>query len=279
MKRFAFLLVASMGIVALVGACASLQQGGVDLVTRAVQASGGPVALGGVKTIAQKGTVKQWEPEQSAAAGGEMRYANESTVDAVTDVASRTTRIDWVRNYFYPAPRSYTFSEIVSPEAGYVAGIDSTGRTKQSLESNPPAHTMSGLRLAASQRELLRSSPLLVLEMLKNPSSVAAVGDITVGGATYPAVDYRAGDQTLTVMFDRATGLPARVRSLDYDNVWGDVSYDLVLGDWQTVDGVRIATSLSISCMPYPDPIRGVIPVFLCQHPSQIGVRPCVRSA
>ena len=243
MKRFAFLLVASMGIVALVGACASMQQGGVDLVTRAVQASGGPVALGGVKTIAQKGTVKQWEPEQSAAAGGEMRYANESTVDAVTDVASRTTRIDWVRNYFYPAPRSYTFSEIVSPEAGYVAGIDSTGRTKQSLESNPPAHTMSGLRLAASQRELLRSSPLLVLEMLKNPASVAAVGDITVGGATYPAVDYRAGDQTLTVMFDRATGLPARVRSLDYDNVWGDVSYDLVLGDWQTVDGVRIATS------------------------------------
>jgi glyoxylase-like metal-dependent hydrolase (beta-lactamase superfamily II) len=243
MTRFAYLLVAALSIAALTGACASMQEQGLDLVTRAVQASGGPVALGGVKTISQKGTVKQWEPEQSAVAGGEMRYANESTMVSVTDVPSRTSRTDWVRNYFYPAPRSFTFSEIVSVEAGYVAGIDSNGRTKQSMESNPPAHTMSGLRLAAAQREQLRGSPLLVLEMLKNPASVAAVGDITVGAVTYPAVSYRAGDQTLTVMFDRATGLPARVRSLDYDNIWGDVSYDLVLGDWQTVDGVRIATS------------------------------------
>jgi glyoxylase-like metal-dependent hydrolase (beta-lactamase superfamily II) len=243
MKRFVFLFVAALSIAALAGACASMQQGGLDLVTRAVQASGGPLALGGVKTIAQKGVVKQWEPEQSAAAGGEMRFANESSLDAVTDVASRTTRTDWVRNYQYPAPRTYTFSEIVSPEAGYVAGIDSSGRTKQSVESNPPAHTMSALRMAAVQRELLRNSPLLVLEMQKNPASLAATGDITVGGVTYPAVNYLAGDQTLTVMFDRATGLPARIRTLDYDNIWGDVTYDLVLSDWQTVDGVRIATS------------------------------------
>lgn len=241
MKRFAYLLVAALSIAALAGACASTQQQGLDLVTRAVQASGGPVALGGVKTISEKGTVKQWEPEQSAVAGGEMRYANESTMVSVTDVASRTSRIDWVRNFQYPAPRTFTFSEIVTPTAGYVAGIDSNGRTKQSQESNPPAHTMSGLRMAALQRELLRGSPLLVLEMFKNPASLAAVGDITVGGVAYPAVDYRAGDQTLTVMFDRGTGLPARIRTLDYDNIWGDVTYDLVLSDWQTVDGVRIA--------------------------------------
>ena len=241
MKRFAYLLVGALALTALVGACASTQQQGLDLVTRAVQASGGPVTLGGVKTISEKGTVKQWDPEQSAAAGGEMRYAGESTVTSVTDVASRTTRNDWVRNFQYPAPRTFTFSEIVTPSAGYVAGIDSNGRTKQSQESNPPAHTMSGVRMATVQRELLRASPLLVLEMFKNPASLAAVSDISVGGVAYPAVNYRTGDQTLTVMFDRATGLPARIRTLDYDNIWGDVNYDLVLSDWQTVDGVRIA--------------------------------------
>src|SRR5262249_7409054 len=52
---------------------------------------------------------------------------------------------------------------------------------------------------------------------------------------------YRVGDQTLTVAFDPATGLPARVRTLDYDNIWGDVAYDLLLSDWQTVDGVKVA--------------------------------------
>ena len=73
MKRFAYSLVGALALTALVGACASTQQQGLDLVTRGVQASGGPVTLGGVKTISEKGTVKQWDPEQSAAAGGEMR--------------------------------------------------------------------------------------------------------------------------------------------------------------------------------------------------------------
>src|SRR5260370_10827854 len=102
---------------------------------------------------------------------------------------------------------------------------------------------MSGLRLAAAQRELLRTSPVLLLEMSKNPDRVAATRDVTLGGASYPAMTYRAVNQTFTVMFDRTTGLPARVRTLDYDNIWGDVTYDLVLADWQGDQGVRVATS------------------------------------
>lgn len=102
---------------------------------------------------------------------------------------------------------------------------------------------MSGLRLAAAQRELLRGSPLLALEMQRNPDRVTSTARVTVGGVSYPAVNYRAADQTLTVMFDPATGLPARVRTLDYDNIWGDVTYDLVLADWQAVSGVRVAMS------------------------------------
>jgi hypothetical protein len=206
MKRFSTTLAVSLAISMVVVACASMQSGGRDPVTRAVSAQGGADALDAVKTISYKATVRQWEPEQSAIAGGEMRLANDSTLVTVTDVAAGTTRNDWVRNFQYPAPRTFTFSEIVTAQAGYVAGIDSNGRTKQSREANPPAHSMSGLRLAAAS--------------------------------------YRtAGDQTLTVLFDPATGLPARVRSLDYDNIWGDVTYDLVLADWQTVGGARIAMS------------------------------------
>jgi hypothetical protein len=82
----------------------------------------------------------------------------------VTDVPSGATRIDWVRNFQYPSPRTFTFSEIVTRDAGYVAGIDTNGRTKQSLDSNPPAHSMSGPRLATSQRELRRGSVLLLQE-------------------------------------------------------------------------------------------------------------------
>jgi predicted small secreted protein len=237
MKRSAIVLAASL----VVASCATMPPRGHPVVSRAVQALGGTDALGRVTTFTEKGTVRQWEPEQSMRAGGEMRFANQATFEAVTDVAREVTRLDWVRKFVYPAPRTFTFSEIVTPGAGYVAGIDSDGRTRQSLDSNPPAHTMSGLRLAATRRELRRASPLLLLEMLRHPDRVTAAPDATVGGVTHRTVAYHALGQTFTVMFDPASGLPARIRTLDYDSIWGDVTYDLVLADWQALGGVRIA--------------------------------------
>jgi glyoxylase-like metal-dependent hydrolase (beta-lactamase superfamily II) len=239
MKRIALLLALSLVVVA----CATMQEGPQDPVVRAVHALGGPDALRAVKTISLKGTAKQWEPEQSMKPGGEMRFANEASFETVTDAASGFTRTDWVRKFAYPAPRTFTFTEIVTTEAGYVAGIDSNGRTKQSRDSNPPAHTMSGLRLAAAQRELRRTAPLLLLEMYRNPAGVYSVPNVNVGGVSYPTVEYRAAGQSLWVLFDGATGLPARIRSLDFDNIWGDVTYDAVLSDWKTFGGIRVATT------------------------------------
>jgi glyoxylase-like metal-dependent hydrolase (beta-lactamase superfamily II) len=239
MKRAAFLLAVSL----LVVSCATMGQQSRDLVSRAVEAVGGADKLAAVKTLSVKGTVRQWEPEQSMVAGGEMRFANEATFAVLGDVASGSAHIDWVRKLAYPTPRTFTFSEIVTPEAGYVAGIDTNGRTKQSLDAKPPAHAMSGLRLAATQRELRRNSSLFLLEMLKNPDRLSSAGDVTVGGGSYPAVNYRVNDQTLTVVFDRTTGLPTRIRTLDYDSVWGDVTFDLALSDWKTMDGLQVATT------------------------------------
>ncbi len=213
-----------------------------DLVNRAASALGGAEAPATVQTISLQGTVSQLEYEQSVVPGGEPRAVCESTFQAVADLLAGTTRIDWVRNFSYPQPRTYTFSEIVTPEAGYVEGIDSTARTKRDLDTDPPGHTMSGLRLASVQRELQRLSPLFLFQMVKNPERVSPTADVTVDGVSYPAVQYQAGDQKFTVAFDSTTGLPARIRTLDYDNIWGDVTYDLVLSDWQTFDGTRVAT-------------------------------------
>lgn len=241
MKRAALIIAFVLTAVS----CATLQRGGTAHVDRAVQALGGADALASVKTVTTKGTVRQWEPEQSQVAGGEMRFACESTFEAVTDTGARTARIDWVRNFAYPSPRTFRYTEIVTPDAGYVAGIDSNGRTRQSLDSNPPAHSMSGLRLTAAQRELLRVSPLLFLEAQRNPGRVTSTGDVTVAGTSYPAADVRVGEHTFTVMFDRASGLPARIRTLDYDNIWGDVTYDVVLSDWQSAGSIRVPATRS----------------------------------
>jgi len=238
MKRTLAALLSVLAVLALLScATVSREQG---LVNRAVDAMGGADALAAIKTISAKGTMKQWEPEQSDVPGGEPRFANQASFDFVSDRASRATRTDWVRNFAYPAPRTFTFSEIVTPDAGYVIGIDSNGRNAQNLKSNPPAHSMSGLRLATTQRELRRLSlGALLLEMRANPQAVRPALDLMADGRALAALSYGG----FIVAFDPQTGLPARIRSLDYDYVWGDVNYDLVFDEWRDFGGVKVATS------------------------------------
>ena len=123
--------------------------------------------------------MKQWEPEQSNAPGGEMRFANDAEFTLTGDFTRHAVRVDWVKKFAYPAPRTFTFSEIVTPAAGYVVGREANNLNKQSAEQKSPAHSMSGLRLATNQRELRRASPSLLLEMRNNPGKVSASPDVT----------------------------------------------------------------------------------------------------
>jgi len=239
MKRMLLLVLATL----FAASCATGPSRERDLVNRALDAMGGADSVAKVKTITVKGTLKQWEPEQSNAPGGEMRFANNAEFTLTGDFTSHAVRVDWVKKFAYPAPRTFTFSEIVTPAAGYVVGREANNLNKQSMEQKSPAHSMSGLRLATNQRELRRASPSLLLEMQRNADRVSTNPDIAIGGVTYSAVRYQAGSYDFIVMFDPKTGLPARIRTLDYDNVWGDANYDLVLSDWRTMGGVRIAAS------------------------------------
>jgi glyoxylase-like metal-dependent hydrolase (beta-lactamase superfamily II) len=217
--------------ISLLTACAAQPTKEQSLVNRAAEAMGG-AQREAVRTVNVKGTIKQWEPEQSEAPGGEMRFANEANYEFKQDVQKRVSRSDWEKKFVYPSPRTFKYSEIVTPEAGYVLGVDSNGRNAQSQKMNPPAHSMSSLRLATAQREQRRGAiGPLVFAMRANPERVQPALDLQVDGHAYPAVTYEG----LTVGFDPQTGLPAVVRSLDYDNIWGDVTYDLVFSDWRDV--------------------------------------------
>ncbi|HVZ33160.1 MAG TPA: hypothetical protein VG963_12090, partial [Polyangiaceae bacterium] len=167
-----------------------------DPVTRGLTAIGGIAAAESIKTLVFKDRIKQWEPGQSFVAGGEPRFANESTLTRHMDFIEGVSRNDWDRKYVYPASRTFDYSEIVTRTAGYVLGIDSMSRTKASLDSNPPAYSMSGLRLAATQRENGRDSPLLLFQMSNNRDAITPVQDISLNGVVYPSVQYKQGDYT-----------------------------------------------------------------------------------
>ena len=219
------------------------------LVDQAINAMGGLSKLESIHSISYESSMKQWEPEQSFEAGGEMKFASNSTYKVKRNFDKRLVQVDWVKNFVYPTTRTYAFSQIIWPNAGYIAGIESNTRVKQNKESDPPSHTMSGVRLAVEQREFERSSALLLLEMSRHPLRVKATADVQINGVIYSALNYilsdQKNDQALTIIFDATTKLPIRVRSIDYDNIHGDVAYDLVFTKWDRWDGIMLPTRMS----------------------------------
>src|SRR6476646_4745553 len=109
-------------------------------------------------------------PLAFAAAFSLMSCATGAQVEGIIDAQARASRTDFVKNFAYPSPRTFTYSEIVTPTAGYVIGVDTNGRNAESMKANPPAHSMSGYRLAATQRERARGSRTgLISAMLAHP--------------------------------------------------------------------------------------------------------------
>lgn len=215
------------------GQPASAQSGPLDLVKQAVEAQGGVDALHALKTLVGKGEAKHWEPGQSNSVNGESRFLGDATVTVAADLTARTLRADWDRDMKYPAVEKLKYSEIIYPTYGAV--VDDKGEAKP----------MSGIRLASHWRELVREAPTLLVRCLESPQSISAIEDQKLGDQTLPAVAYTNGSNKYIIMFDRTTKLPAAVRTRDEDNIWGDSNYDMVLGDWKTVGGVKIAHSQS----------------------------------
>jgi len=200
------------------------------------------VALGGdkLKTITLKASLEQFDPGESYSLSDPTKPdTGVSDLVRSRDLLRGFTRNEWVR----PAPGGgkRTYTEIITPVAGYVIGNDAAaGRLpKRTNSATPPEHTMSGRRLTATLRELER--PMIVFEMKQHPDRVSEIADQKVAAKTYPALQYRGDYSTFIVMFDPATNLPVRVRTLDWDGIEGDSVFDAEYSDWRDVGGAKIA--------------------------------------
>lgn len=207
-------------------------QSAQDLVKQAVTAQGGADALKALKTITIKGDAKFWEPGQAFKPGGEPRFLGDATYSATGDFANHVVRIDWDRDQKYPEPAKLKYSEVMTQKMGYVT--DEKG-------SQP----MSGIRLAAQTREMVRGSPTLMLYAQEHPDAVSSMPAQKLGDQTLPAIGLKVGQYNYTVLFDKKTKLPAAVRTRDDDNIAGDSNYDLVLSDWRPVSGVMMPQTKS----------------------------------
>jgi len=202
------------------------------LLARAIEAEGGADALRALKSVSIKSEAKHWEPEQSLEADGQPRFLGDSIITVTWDFAKGMARSEWTRDMKYPGVRTLKFTEVVTPTVGYVS--DEKG-----------AAGMSGIRLATNLRELERAAPTLLLKAMDDGKNVGAMGPQKLGKDSLPAISYTDGSTRFIILFDKATHLPAAIRTKDDDNVHGDSNYDLVLGDWRSVGGVKVAHALS----------------------------------
>ncbi len=226
MKRFLF-----SGLAALfISTAPSMAQtvAPVDLVKQAVAAAGGVEALRAVKGITLKADAQFWEPQQSYVADGEPRFIGDSKLTITWDGEKDMARSDWDRDFKYPFAEKVKYSEIVTPMFGAVS----------TAKGDVP---MSNIQFATYRRELERASPVLLLEALDAPQKLSPLPDQMLDGKPLPAIAFTDGDANFTILFDRTTKLPAAVRSLDDDAIYGDVKYDLVFSDWKPVGGIKMA--------------------------------------
>ncbi len=211
---------------------AGAAQQGLDLVKQAVAAQGGAETLRGLKAVAIKAQGQHWEPGQSYTPDGAPRFLGDARIAITWDLAKDAARTAWDRAMKYPAVEQLKYTEVVMPNLGAVSDQKGT-------------HPMSGIRVAASLRELERASPVLLLRALDAPQSVAALPDQSFGEISLPAVAFADRGTKYIILFDRVTHLPTAIRTRDDDNVHGDSNYDMVMDDWRNVGGVKIAHALS----------------------------------
>ena len=229
--KYALLLSAAL-LVGAGGVAPVEAQQGIDLVKQAVAAQGGAEALRALKAVAIAAQGQHWEPGQSYQPGGEPRFLGDSAITITWDLSKDAARSAWDRSMKYPAVERLKYTEVVMPDLGMVVNDKGT-------------QPMSGIRVAASLRELERASPVLLLRALDAPQSVSALPDQPLGEVTMPAVAFTDRGTKFVILFDRATHLPTVVRTRDDDHVYGDSNYDLVMDNWSSVGGVQIAHSLS----------------------------------
>jgi hypothetical protein len=233
-------------LVAIIGVAPVLAAEPSGLVARAIDKLGGTKKLSDIATLSISGKSRHWDPQETPEPDVGNRLGGESRFTPSMEIAHDRFRYDWVRYRVAPMKRTFIYSEVFADGVGYVLGEDNIVLSRQAKETNPSLHTMSASRVIANRRELHRMSPRLLLDMQSARDRLSALPDETIEGKTLSVISYKADDAEWIVLLGD-DGLPARIRTVDADGVWGDSHYDMILSDWREVDGIKFAFDQSFT--------------------------------
>jgi glyoxylase-like metal-dependent hydrolase (beta-lactamase superfamily II) len=149
------------------------------------------------------------------------------------DVAGRRVRIEQTRT------PNFTFFQGPQPQT-QILGLD--GDVAYNIGANGNANRAS-VAVAGDRRAEYYHHPLTIVRAVLD--STATVANAR-GLDTEPTVDVTTADGVeLTLVFDAATGLPARVSSRAYNANLGDVTIETSFSGYEDVDGLQLPTNIT----------------------------------
>jgi glyoxylase-like metal-dependent hydrolase (beta-lactamase superfamily II) len=206
-----------IAVAALLGAAPLTAQTPRDVVARSVAAMGGEPALRAVRAITTEWYSATFALGQEETPESPAR-ANVSSSRYLTDHAGgRQVSTVEVRNV---AGAVNKLRRVI------VRGIGMVETDGRPAPMNPGA-------VAGFESDVRRYPERLLLAALDNPAALAALPARTFRGVPHDGVRYAAGPDTMSLFFDRASGLLTVIEAVTDDGVLGDRRMEAWLTRWQ----------------------------------------------
>lgn len=192
-----------------------------DVVARAVAAMGGEPALRAVRAVSTEWYTATFALGQEETPESPAR-ANVSYGRFLTDHAGgRQVSTTEVRNV------AGAVTKLRRVTAGGIGMLETDARP---TPINPAA-------VAAFETDVRRYPERLLLAALDNPAALAALPVRTFRGLPHDGVRYAAGPDTVSLFFDRASGLLTVMETVTDDPILGDRRVEIWLTRWQDAGG------------------------------------------
>jgi len=208
---------------------------GLSPVEKLVYTLGGPDGFQNIQGLSITATGSRWLPHEGASPDAPPVLANEFERTVSMIPANDFLRVDVERDieFLFPGPQAY--SEILRGNLG----------VSTQPRFGAPLGDLTSDRVAAIQVQEMFLSPHLLVSRLG--AGIEEDIDVAIDGALYHRLQIEAA-QTIYLFVEAATGLLARIDTLEHDFYRRDVVTSVAFEGWQSTEsGVAYPSSVRLS--------------------------------
>lgn len=203
-----------------------------------VNALGGPELVSGDTIINVTREGVSYEPHED---GPEHQDLNNLTTRYTTfltaTLAGDRLNLESRRDFVFPFPYSGSATIVVLDDEGSIHGINGFQARFFGLTVPRPLYSR---RLEAVRKTQLMSNPYMLVNRLRDER-----GDDFLSSGNAFEIELAEGLPPVVVEIDPQTQVPVRASALERDYLMGDVTYEVLFSDWQSVDSGQFPRSIT----------------------------------